>query len=201
MANDPNSYLVHHEGRRYAYDKDAHQLYDVDFPDKRTDVAELEALLATRIAQLEANGGLRNNRDACAPLAGLSVQLDTALGREPSALTCKLASAWQLPVLETAEGRFFVDKRLNEMRHVDNPHNRIDLVSYQMELLATARYLGSKGGVQRLPAMVDALVRRAEEFQRAMDNDPADFVDIIKDFVDAETPEDPPQRKRNRGHN
>lgn len=201
MPDETEPSLVHHDGRRYAYDKTTHQLFDVDFPDKRTNVAELEALLATHIQQLETNGGLRDNREACAPLASLSVQLDAALGREASDLTRKLATAWQLPVLEIAEGRFFVDKRLNEMRHVDDPHHSIDLTAFQSELIDMARHLGSRGGVDRLPAMVDALIKRAADFQRAMGKDPADFVDIIRKTVDAETPDELPERKRNKSLN
>lgn len=201
MSDEPNSYLVHHEGRRYAYDKETHQLYDVDFPDKRTSVVELEAAIAKNIEAFEANGGLRNNREACSPLASLSVQLDAALGRETSELTRKLATAWQLPVLEIAEGRFFVDKRLNEMRNVDDPHHTIDLKAFQLELIDMARHLGSRGGVERVPAMVEALAKRAADFQLAMGNDPTDFVDIIRKTVAAETPDELPERKRNRALN
>lgn len=201
MSDNSTLALVHHEGRRYAYDKDTHQLYDVDFPDKRTSVQELEAAIAKNIQAFEANGGLHNNREACSPLASLSVQLDAALGRETSDLTRKLATAWQLPVLEIAEGRFFVDKRLNEMRNVDDPHHSIDLTAFQLELVDMARHLGTRGGVERVPAMVDALTKRAAEFQRAMGNDPAEFVDIIRKTIDAETSDELPERKRNKSLN
>ena len=193
--------IVHHEGRRYAYDEETDQLYDVDSPDKRTNVAELESVIATHIAQLEADGGLRRNRQACTPLANLSVQLDAALGRETSDLTRKLSVAWQLPVLEIAEGRFFVDKRLNEMRHVDDPHHAIDLNAFQIELMDMARHLGRKGGMERVPAMVEALIKRAEDFYRALDEDPAELTDVIKRVIDAQTPEDMPPRTRNQSLN
>lgn len=201
MDDDEATHIVHHDGRRYAYDRDRHQLYDVDNPDKRTAIADLEDAIAKRIQQFEDNGGLRANRDACSPIANLSIQLDAALGREPSELTRKLATAWQLPTVQLAEGKFFIDERLGEMRNVDDPHHVITHVEFLADLVQMAAHLGRKGGTERMGALVDALIQRSNAFHTATGNDPTDYEKFLRDMVDTHTPDPLPERKRNRALN